>query len=169
MSVAAGQNVLAAALAAGLPLPYSCRAGRCATCKATLLAGTIAYPGDALPPGIVSAEAMKGEVLLCQAQPRSHLVVLTRVVGSAPARPIAAVAVANSSPLTTGGSRVALRQMGDARVLVRPGHFVDAETAAGARERVGVVAVDGDTLDVEVAEIPAQEIVRITGPFDGLR
>jgi CDP-4-dehydro-6-deoxyglucose reductase len=169
VSVAAGQNVLAAALASGLPLPYSCRAGRCATCKATLLAGTIAYPGDVLPPGIVSAEAMKGEVLLCQAQPRSHLVVLTRVVGSAPPRPIAAVVVENSSPLTTGGSRVALRQMGDARVPARPGHFVDAETAAGARERVGVVAVDGDTLDVEVAEIPAQDIVRITGPFDGLR
>jgi ferredoxin len=81
VSVAAGQNVLAAALAAGIPLPHSCRAGRCASCKATLIAGTIAYPGDALPPGIVSAEAMKGEVLLCQAQPRSHLVVKTRVIG----------------------------------------------------------------------------------------
>jgi CDP-4-dehydro-6-deoxyglucose reductase len=169
VSVAAGQNVLAAALAAGIPLPYSCRAGRCATCKATLLAGTIAYPGDALPQGIVSSEAMKGEVLLCQAQPRSHLVVLTRVVGTPPPRPIAAVALESSSALTTGGSRVTLRQIGEARVAARPGHFVDAETAAGARERVGVVAVDGDTLDVEVAEISAMEIVRITGPFDGLR
>jgi CDP-4-dehydro-6-deoxyglucose reductase len=169
VSVAAGQNVLAAALAAGLPLPYSCRAGRCATCKATLLAGTIAYPGDVLPQGIVSSEARKGEVLLCQAQPRSHLVVLTRVVGSPPPRPIAAVAVENFSALTTGGSRVALRQIGEARVAARPGHFVDAETAAGARERVGVVAVEGDTLDVEVAEIAAPDIVRITGPFDGLR
>jgi hypothetical protein len=134
-----------------------------------LLAGTIAYPGDALPQGIVASEAMKGEVLLCQAQPRSHLVVLTRVLGSPPARPIAAVAVEDVSPLTTGGSRVALRQIGEARVAARPGHFVDAETAAGARERAGVVAVDGDTLAVEVTEISAHEIVRIAGPFDGLR
>jgi CDP-4-dehydro-6-deoxyglucose reductase len=169
VSVAAGQNVLAAALAAGLPLPYSCRAGRCATCKATLVAGTIAYPGDALPPGIASAEAMKGEVLLCQAQPRSHLVVRTRVVGAAPARPIAAVVVDNTAALSTGGTRVALRQVGEAKVAARPGHFVDVETASGARERAGVVAVDGDSLDVEVAEIAAQDIVRITGPFDGLR
>jgi CDP-4-dehydro-6-deoxyglucose reductase, E3 len=169
LSVAAGQNVLAAALAVGIPLPYSCRAGRCATCKATLVAGTIAYPGDALPPGIVSAEAMKGEVLLCQAQPRSHLVVQTRVVGAKPARPIAAVVVEGVSSLTTGGMRVALRQIGDAKVVARPGHFVDVETAAGARERAGVVAVDGDALDVEVSELPANEIVRVTGPFDSLR
>jgi CDP-4-dehydro-6-deoxyglucose reductase len=169
LNVAAGQNVLAAALLAGIPLPYSCRAGRCATCKATLLAGTIAYPGDALPPGIVSSEAMKGEVLLCQAQPRSHLVVQTRVVGSAPARPLAAVVVENTAALSTGGTRVALRQIGDAKVVARPGHFVDVETAAGARERAGVVAVDGDALDVEVLEIAARQIVRITGPFDSLR
>jgi CDP-4-dehydro-6-deoxyglucose reductase len=169
VSVAAGQNVLAAALAAGLPLPYSCRAGRCATCKATLVAGTIAYPGDVLPPGIVSAEAMNGEVLLCQAQPRSHLVVRTRVVGGAPRRPVAAVVVEGSVSLSTGGSRVTLRQIGDAKVVARPGHFIDVETAGGARERAGVVAVDGDSLDVEVSESPAREIVRITGPFDGLR
>ncbi len=169
MSVAAGQNVLAAALAAGIPLPFSCRAGRCATCKATLVAGTIAYPGDALPLGIASSEAMKGEVLLCQAQPRSHLVVRTRVVGAKPARPIAAVVVESVSTLTTGGTRVALRQIGDAKVVARPGHYVDVETAEGVRERAGVVAVDGDGLDVEVSEISASDIVRVTGPFDSLR
>jgi hypothetical protein len=65
--------------------------------------------------------------------------------------------------------RVALRQIGEAKVVARPGHYVDVETASGARERAGVVAVDGDLLDVEVVDIPAREIVRITGPFDGLR
>lgn len=169
MSVAAGQDVLTAALAAGIPLPHSCRAGRCATCKATLVAGTVAYPGDKLPPGIASSEAMKGEVLLCQAQPRSHLVVRTRVIGVAPVRPLAAVEVMATTALPAGGARVALRQIGEARVAARPGHFVDVETAAGAHERVGVVAVEGDALDVEVSELAADEIVRVTGPFDSLR
>lgn len=112
---------------------------------------------------------MRGEILLCQAQPRSHLVVQTRIVGSAPERPIAAVVVEGISALTTGGSRVALRQIGDAKVVARPGHYVDVETAEGARERAGVVAVDGDALDVEVSELPANEIVRVMGPFDSLR
>ena len=169
MSVAAGQNVLAAALAAGIPLPHSCRAGRCATCKATLVAGTIAYPGDALPPGIVSSEAMKGEVLLCQAQPRSHLVVRTRVIGGVPERPVAAVVAENPVQLPSGTTRVTLRQLGDVRVSARPGHFVDVEIAAGSRERAGVVAVDGDALDVEVADLSPLDIVRITGPFDSPR
>jgi ferredoxin len=35
------ESILGAALAAGLALPYSCRAGRCATCKAKLVAGDI--------------------------------------------------------------------------------------------------------------------------------
>ena len=46
-----GENVLTAALAAGIPLPYSCRAGRCASCKAKLLSGTIDYP-DGLTGGL---------------------------------------------------------------------------------------------------------------------
>ena len=78
--MSAGENVLAAALAAGIPLPHSCRAGRCATCKARLLSGEIAYPDDKLPPGIVASEAARGEVLLCQARPRSDLSIESRRV-----------------------------------------------------------------------------------------
>jgi CDP-4-dehydro-6-deoxyglucose reductase len=169
VSVAAGQNVLAAALAAGIPLPHSCRAGRCATCKATLLAGTIAYPGDALPPGIVSSEAMKGEVLLCQAQPRSHLVVKTRVIGAAAAKPVAAVVPEGVVALPAGGSRVTLRFVGEVGCAARPGQFVDVETASGAHERAGVVAVGDESLDVEVLETAPAEIVRMVGPYDTVR
>jgi CDP-4-dehydro-6-deoxyglucose reductase, E3 len=161
--------VLAAALAAGIALPHSCRAGRCASCKATLIAGTIAYPGDALPPGIVSSEAMKGEVLLCQAQPRSHLVVKTRVIGGGALKPVAAVVPASVVALPAGGARVTLRVVGAVNCLARPGQFVDVETASGARERAGVVGVAGDALDVEVSELAPAEIVRIVGPYDSPR
>jgi len=73
--VSPGENVLTAALAAGIPLPYSCRAGRCASCKSKLLSGHIEYPSGT-PPGITAAEVAKGEVLLCQAQPRSDAVLM---------------------------------------------------------------------------------------------
>ena len=46
-------NVLGVALAAGLPLPHSCRAGRCASCKSRLLSGRVEYP-DGVPPGITA-------------------------------------------------------------------------------------------------------------------
>jgi len=168
LSVPAGENVLAAALAAGLPLPHSCRAGRCASCKAKIVSGKVAYPGDRLPPGIVAAEAARGEVLLCQAQPRSDLHIQTRlnagVQGTA-----SGVIVDAATPLTIGGMRVTLRLLGAAPISARPGQFVDVETAGGDRERVPVVSTEVRALDVEVLELAPDQIVRVRGPFDAPR
>lgn len=161
--MAAGENVLAAALAAGIPLPHSCRAGRCASCKARLVSGHIAYPGDRLPPGIVAAEAARGEVLLCQAQPRSDLEIASRTTGAP--RDASGVVVEDVAPIVTGGRRVTLRFLGPA-LTARPGQFIDVETAAGDRERVPVVAVSGERAEVELLELAADALVRARGPFD---
>lgn len=42
LSVPAGQYLLAAALEAGIPLPYSCRGGRCSTCAVRCTQGRVA-------------------------------------------------------------------------------------------------------------------------------
>lgn len=164
-----GENVLTAALAAGIPLPYSCRAGRCATCKARLLAGAIEYPGGKLPPGIVESEASRGEVLLCQAHPRSDLRVQARTPGGGTAQPIAAVIAKRATPLAAGGMRITFDFVGAASVLARPGQFVDIETATGTRERAPVVAVGTGSIDVEAHDLDPDSVVRMAGPFDGLR
>ena len=166
LRVAAGENLLAAALAAGIPLPHSCRAGRCASCKAKLVAGRIAYPGDQLPPGIVAAEAARGEVLLCQAQPRSDLEIAARTAGAQ--RAASGVVVEGVAPLSMGGQRVTLRFLG-AVPAARPGQFLDVETAAGDRERVPVVAVGPGIAEVELLELAAEALVRARGPFDAPR
>jgi CDP-4-dehydro-6-deoxyglucose reductase, E3 len=165
--VSAGENVLAAALAAGIPLPHSCRAGRCATCKARLIEGEIAYPGGKLPPGIVAAEAARGEVLLCQAQPRSDL----RVQARQPAaiQPAVGIEVERTTPLSLGGQRVTLSFLGAALPRLRPGQFIDVENAAGERERVPLVAVAERSADVEVLELDPRSLVRARGPFDSPR
>jgi CDP-4-dehydro-6-deoxyglucose reductase len=165
--VSAGENVLAAALAAGIPLPHSCRAGRCASCKARLVSGEIAYPHDKLPPGIVAAEAARGEVLLCQAGPRSDLRIEIRAAGAA--RGASGIAVEEVAPLAIGGRRLRLRLLGESPLRARPGQFVDVETPAGDRERVAVVAVQGVFLDVEVHELDPATLVRARGPFDAPR
>ncbi|HET9861853.1 MAG TPA: 2Fe-2S iron-sulfur cluster-binding protein [Steroidobacteraceae bacterium] len=162
--VSAHENVLAAALAAGIALPHSCRAGRCASCKARLLSGEIAYPQDQLPPGIVAAEAARGEVLLCQAQPRGELRIEVRAAVGA--RVASGIVVERVTPLAIGGRRVRLRLLGDAPLQARPGQYVDVESAAGERERVAVVATDGAFLDVEAHEFDATALVRVRGPFD---
>ncbi len=163
--MSAGEDVLSAALAAGIPLPHSCRAGRCASCKARLLAGEIAYPGGVLPPGIVASEAARGEVLLCQAQPRSDLRVATRL-RSGPQPNTWGVMATKISALSTGGQRVALAFLGTPSPGLLPGKFLDVETASGEHERVPIVSTATNGADVELLELEPRELVRARGPFD---
>lgn len=168
LTVDEDMDVLTAALSAGFPLPHSCRAGRCASCKARILSGEVAYPGGRLPPGIVASEAARGEVLLCQARPRSDLRIQARAIGN-PLGPACGVLVEAETPLSTGGTRVTLRTLGAAPFNARPGQFVDVEIATGERERAAVVATTPETLDVELHEFAAEFIVRVRGPFDSPR
>src|SRR5256885_2130018 len=67
-----GESVLDAAQRAGFELPYSCRKGVCGTCKGRIISGEArAYAGDALS----AAERAAGEVLYCNARPRSNLAI----------------------------------------------------------------------------------------------
>jgi CDP-4-dehydro-6-deoxyglucose reductase len=79
--VEAGETVLEAARRAGLALPYSCLAGVCGSCKATLVEGDCDYPRNP-PSALNAAERMRHQVLLCQAVPASDLVIAAREVAS---------------------------------------------------------------------------------------
>jgi CDP-4-dehydro-6-deoxyglucose reductase len=176
--VAAGQNVLAVALAAGIPLPHSCRQGRCASCKARLVSGEIAYPHERLPPGLSAAEAAAGAVLLCQAQPRSSLVLETRRAGS-PA-PGASAEILSIEPLPFGAVRLRLRLQAGS-IGARPGQFVDAVNAGGLAARLAVIALRAAEIELEAASdggtfrewlstpSAAGCALRLSGPFDAPR
>jgi ferredoxin len=69
----ADQTVLAAAEAAGVPLPSSCCSGVCTTCAARITEGTVHQP-DAM--GVKAELQAEGYALLCVAYPRSNLTVL---------------------------------------------------------------------------------------------
>jgi CDP-4-dehydro-6-deoxyglucose reductase len=79
LRVSSDTPVLSAALAAGLNLPHSCKAGHCSSCRALLKSGEIRYPAGR-PPGLTEQEARAGYVLLCQARPVSDLVVEARLI-----------------------------------------------------------------------------------------
>jgi len=72
-SCSAEQTVLAAAEAAGVPLPSSCTAGVCTTCAARLTRGQVHQP-DAM--GVKQELQQQGYALLCVAYPRSDLELL---------------------------------------------------------------------------------------------
>lgn len=63
-----GQSILEAAETAGLELPFSCRAGVCSTCRAKVLAGTVAMERNQ---ALEDWEVDAGFVLCCQGRPTS--------------------------------------------------------------------------------------------------
>ena len=74
------ESVLDAAQRAGLEIPFSCRKGVCGTCKGKVISGEVrAFAGDALG----SAERAEGQVLFCNARPRSDLVIAPRSISKA--------------------------------------------------------------------------------------
>lgn len=62
-AVSEGDNILGGALIAGVTLPYSCRTGRCGTCKARVVSGATVASLDET--GLSETEARTGWVLTC--------------------------------------------------------------------------------------------------------
>lgn len=75
--VPAGKSILHTGLEAGFNLPYSCKSGVCQTCKGRILEGTVDY-GMVHPHYFTEQDKANGHALLCQAQPRSDLVIEVR-------------------------------------------------------------------------------------------
>ncbi|HEX2546070.1 MAG TPA: CDP-6-deoxy-delta-3,4-glucoseen reductase [Ramlibacter sp.] len=67
-------EVLKAGLAAGLFMPYSCRAGVCNTCRGRVVQGSVNL-GAVLDKYLSEEDRAKGYALLCQATPRSDITV----------------------------------------------------------------------------------------------
>jgi ring-1,2-phenylacetyl-CoA epoxidase subunit PaaE len=68
-----GENILDAAMQAGMDVPYSCKGGVCATCKAKLVEGEVDMD---LNHALSADEVAAGYVLTCQAHPISAKVVV---------------------------------------------------------------------------------------------
>lgn len=68
-----GENILDGALSHGADLPFSCKGGVCATCKATLVEGEVDMD---LNHALSEKEVAAGMILTCQAHPVSEKVVV---------------------------------------------------------------------------------------------
>ena len=68
------ESILAAAARAGLDVPYSCRSGVCATCRAKLLQGRVRMDRNF---ALEKSEVEAGFVLTCQAHPLTERVVVS--------------------------------------------------------------------------------------------
>ena len=68
-----GENILDAAMNNGADLPFSCKGGVCATCKAHIMEGKVDMD---LNHALTDQEIAEGMILTCQAHPVSKKVVI---------------------------------------------------------------------------------------------
>eukprot|EP01030_Chromulinospumella_sphaerica_P022581 gene22581-22567_t len=81
------ETILAAAVRAGIGLPYGCKNGACSSCKGKVVSGTVshkAYQERALP----AEEAAAGMALFCCATAHSDLVIEAREVAGSEDYPL---------------------------------------------------------------------------------
>ncbi|MGH8162944.1 MAG: 2Fe-2S iron-sulfur cluster-binding protein, partial [Rhodanobacteraceae bacterium] len=153
--VADDETVLEAAQRAGLALSYSCLAGVCGSCKATLIEGECDYPRN--PPTALSAtERARDAVLLCQAVPRSDLLIAAREVASVEDLPrrMLDVRVIDKTPLAPDVMRLRL-QPTDAPLRWLPGQYVDVLLEGGKRRAFSIAVAPhmGSVIELHVRHV----------------
>jgi CDP-4-dehydro-6-deoxyglucose reductase len=177
--------VLSAAQRAGIPLPHSCRSGRCGSCRARLLSGRVEYP-DGPPPGLSARETSEGFVLLCQALARSDLEVeVDRVqrTASAEVRTVAGRLIGREA-LSPSVMRLTLRLPGADLIEFQPGQYLDVLLDGGRRRSYSVANAPnaGGELELHVGQHPGGvfsgavfgtlrdgAMLKIEGPFGQFR
>jgi CDP-4-dehydro-6-deoxyglucose reductase len=157
LTVAAGEPVLQAALAAGLNLPHSCKSGHCGSCRSRLIAGAIHYP-NGLPLGITAEEARRGQILLCQARPRSDLTVEARLIAGVAAVEIKTLPcrIARLTPLAADVLEVLLQLPAVEQLRFQPGQYLDVLLEGGRRRSFSIACPPHDAarLELHVRRVP---------------
>jgi CDP-4-dehydro-6-deoxyglucose reductase len=154
--VDAGETVLEAARRAGLALPYSCLAGVCGSCKATLIEGECVYPRNP-PSALNAAERMRNQVLLCQAVPASDLLIAAREVASVADIPrrVLTLKIIDKSLLGNDVARLILMSARGERLRRLPGQYLDVLLADGKRRAFSIANAphDKDTIELHVRRV----------------
>jgi CDP-4-dehydro-6-deoxyglucose reductase len=176
-----GESVLDAARRAGLALPYSCLAGVCGSCKATLLSGDCHYPHHP-PSALNAAELARHQVLLCQAVPRSDLVIAAREVASVADLPrrVLALKLTEKSLLAPDVMRLLLATPRGERLQRLAGQYLDVLLPEGKRRAFSIAnaphlgtaielhvrrVAGGDFTEHVFTDLREGAILRVEGPL----
>jgi CDP-4-dehydro-6-deoxyglucose reductase len=156
--VADNESVLDAALREkGSVLPYGCRNGTCGSCMGTILSGKVSYP-NGRPAGLSEREQAEGKALLCQARPRSDLLIEAREVkgGADIAVKILPCRVERRELLAPDVMRLYLKLPNTERLQFLAGQYVDILLADGRRRGFSLANPPhaDDLLELHVRHVP---------------
>ncbi|MBC7940135.1 MAG: 2Fe-2S iron-sulfur cluster binding domain-containing protein [Chitinophagaceae bacterium] len=157
-SCAADQNILDAALGAGIEMPYSCRKGVCGNCAGAVLSGEVACPpaGDVTPPG---------KHLLCQCRPLSDLEIepeaWRRIDPSA--RKTFSVKVYRNTSAADDVNLLQLRLPAGQRARFKAGQYLQVALPDGSRRSYSMANAphESDMLQLHIRHVAGGQFTRI--------
>lgn len=151
--VGADETILAAALAAGIPLAHDCQLGGCGTCRIKLLDGRISYAE--FPLALTPEEERASYALACQAQPQSDLLISPACAQDDLPEPTRCTAIVTSvrdlSPLVTG---LTLEIPDLSTIDYRPGQYMNVVLPDGGPRSFSMASKpDGNRVDFHIRRI----------------
>jgi CDP-4-dehydro-6-deoxyglucose reductase, E3 len=151
------ENILDAALRAGVGLPFGCKDGACGSCKAKVLSGELDQGWHAAA-ALSHEEHLAGQALLCCAQARSDLVVEVREIagyGDFPPRKMPC-RITHLERVAPDVVIVTLQLPASERLKYRAGQFLEFTLGNGARRSYSIATAphaDGP-ISVHVRHMP---------------
>jgi CDP-4-dehydro-6-deoxyglucose reductase len=141
-TAAAGQSILDAAANGAVSLPYSCRTGRCSTCKCKVLSGTSVALQDEL--GLSAEEKAEGWILSCVRSAESDLSLDVEDLGNVtlPQAKTLPCRVHALERLAPDVMQVVLRLPPTADFTALPGQYIDVIAPGGTRRSYSLAAAD---------------------------
>lgn len=173
-----GETVLDAAARAGITLPYSCRNGRCSTCKCRVREGasTALHPES----GLSERERADGWVLACVRSATSDLAIEADELGDlklAPPR-IVPCRIDALEPLAPDVMKVTLRLPPANPFVFAAGQYVDVIAPSGLRRSYSLANAQGPRLELHIRAVEggalsaywfgaakANDLLRLNGPL----
>ena len=175
-----GVSILESAAKAQIALPYSCKTGRCSSCKCKVLSGRSRTLVDEL--GLTNEEKEDGWILSCARTAASDLLIevedisgfVIPTVKTLPAR------ISSLKKLAPDVLRVILRVPPNSILNYLPGQYVNVIGAGGARRSYSIAnspsadghlelhiraVVGGVMSDYWFSEAKADDLLRINGPL----
>jgi CDP-4-dehydro-6-deoxyglucose reductase len=178
------EPILAAAIRAGIGLPYGCRDGACGSCKSKLLEGRVIH-GVHQQKALSTAEEEAGFILTCCAAPQTDCVVEARTVPGAGEFPVQKMPSRVASVAKVAPDVAILRLQLPANVVLQyhAGQYVEFILRDGARRSYSMANAphtqgEAPGVELHIRHMPGgkftdhvfgamkeKEILRVEGPF----
>ena len=155
-SVQPDETILDSILRQGFAVPYSCRNGTCAACKASLISGKVVY--DEYDKSALSdTEVAAGSVLLCRAHPTEDLEILASEISMLSSMHIQKLPcrVQALNPLAHDVMEVKLVLPRETTFDYLPGQYIDIMMRDGKRRGFSIAnSLGSDVIDLHVRYVP---------------